>query len=469
VLHLGGKESSRGYLYQTFASIFEELCQNDWDKIYIEYKSANDKVDIALENNGVIIKSTQVKSTYNSFSRSSIITWSHELIKDDVKALNYEIFLIGNPGPSAIEFKNSIDALKEALNDESKLSTKESNALANFDISLLRGKTLQIHFIPYELDTLIKLLIASLQKYLSQKNISLEYEKLELIVKAIVSDNFLSTISNSGISKTEFDSRIQKYVLMLKNKCYGTKVIGIISFDRGTEDISQYADPILSLIEWFNGRKLKSYYSWDTIYSTLKQFLDKNTSSNYNYQLMIDAHLSIAFACGRILDPKSRIYALPSNPAINHKNEIWEIDAPINDDCFDLTVQNEIIDDNEHDTALIISISHNIKTNVDEFISQTQLKIGKIITLTIGGKGPSINSIVNGNHAKHLVNQVVASLSQRSITEKKANIHIFAAAPNGFMFFLGQQSRGFGNFTLYEYDFEGKDTGTYSPSFKNLP
>ena len=91
---MGGKEGSRGYLYQTFASIFEELCQNDWDKIYIEYKSANDKVDIALENNGVIIKSTQVKSTYNSFSRSSIITWSHELIKDDVKALNYEIFFL---------------------------------------------------------------------------------------------------------------------------------------------------------------------------------------------------------------------------------------------------------------------------------------------------------------------------------------------------------------------------------------
>ena len=54
---MGGKEGSRGYLYQAFASVLEAMCQKNWDKIYIEFDSADDKVDIALEeNNRILIK-----------------------------------------------------------------------------------------------------------------------------------------------------------------------------------------------------------------------------------------------------------------------------------------------------------------------------------------------------------------------------------------------------------------------------
>ena len=36
---MGGKEASRGFLYQAFASVLEALCQKNWDKIYIEFDS----------------------------------------------------------------------------------------------------------------------------------------------------------------------------------------------------------------------------------------------------------------------------------------------------------------------------------------------------------------------------------------------------------------------------------------------
>lgn len=46
---VGGKEASRGFLYQGFASVLEALTdKNKWDKIYIEFPTSNDKVDIAL-------------------------------------------------------------------------------------------------------------------------------------------------------------------------------------------------------------------------------------------------------------------------------------------------------------------------------------------------------------------------------------------------------------------------------------
>lgn len=194
-----------------------------------------------------------------------------------------------------------------------------------------------------------------------------------------------------------------------------------------------------------------------------------NTDANYNYQLMIEAPLSIAFATGRILDPKSRIFALPSNPDPSHKSEIWTVGDTIDNSFTNFDIRDERIDINESDTCLIISITRDIKDNVNEYILETGLKIGRMITLTIGGRGPSFDSIQNANHAISLVQQVISSLAQRTTTERKASVHVFASAPNAFMFFLGQRSRGFGNCVLYEFDLEAKDTGTYSPSFKNLP
>ena len=257
-MSLGGKDGSRGYLYQTFASIFEALCQDNWDKIYVEYTSENDKVDIALELDGNVFKTTQVKSNINSFNKSSIIDWAKELIKDDVGATECELFLIGQLTPSAIKFKNAIDALQGNNNDKTKLGKEHSNALLSFDTSIINGKTLRITNYPFDLKILTNLLNVSLLKYLSTKGFALMYNQLELISKAIVADNFLSSLGNNGIEKSIFDSQIEEYVLMLKNRCFGFKAIGVVSFERGTEYLSEATETILSFKEKFDGRITKN-------------------------------------------------------------------------------------------------------------------------------------------------------------------------------------------------------------------
>ena len=73
---MGGKEASRGFLYQGFASVLEALTdKSNWDKIYVEFPTSNDKVDIALEQQNQIVKCIQVKSTINTFTKSDIKTW----------------------------------------------------------------------------------------------------------------------------------------------------------------------------------------------------------------------------------------------------------------------------------------------------------------------------------------------------------------------------------------------------------
>jgi hypothetical protein len=61
---------------------------------------------------------------------------------------------------------------------------------------------------------------------------------------------------------------------------------------------------------------------------------------------------------------------------------------------------------------------------------------------------------------------VSSLLKQRSGTEREGLLHIFAAAPNGFMFVLGQLSQGFGKALLYEYDFDSNALGAYKPSIR---
>lgn len=105
---MGGKEALRGFLYQGFAAILKSLTQEFWDKIYVEYPSNDDKVDIAFELNGNITKSIQVKSSINLFQKSNITKWITELT-NDIPADEYEVILIGACDKNTKDFINSIN------------------------------------------------------------------------------------------------------------------------------------------------------------------------------------------------------------------------------------------------------------------------------------------------------------------------------------------------------------------------
>ena len=87
---MGGQEGSRGYLYQGIATVLEALTVSNWDKIYIEFPTTNDKVDIALSQDGKIVRAIQVKSTENSFAPGAVKQWIKD-IHNDFKTDSYEL------------------------------------------------------------------------------------------------------------------------------------------------------------------------------------------------------------------------------------------------------------------------------------------------------------------------------------------------------------------------------------------
>ena len=69
---MGGKEGSRGYVYQGIVAVLESLSLSFWDKIYVEFPTDDDKVDIALLFGNNIVRAIQVKSTNNTFTPQQI-------------------------------------------------------------------------------------------------------------------------------------------------------------------------------------------------------------------------------------------------------------------------------------------------------------------------------------------------------------------------------------------------------------
>lgn len=457
---MGGKEASRGFLYQGFASVLEALTdKNKWDKIYIEFPTSNDKVDIALGAANKVIKSIQVKSTINTFSKSDIMVWLRDLIAD-IDAPEYELCLIGQCEKSAITFKNSIEKFYNNTLDNTAVKS-----LDGFSTDLLRNKRINFVILPFEIEVLEKIVRDSLHKYISYSNQMLSFDQISFIASATVNDQMISSTHGDGIDRKKFDEELEKRIFLIADKYSPKRIsIAVTSFPRGAVHLEDKT-MCLSLVDKFDGRNLKSGYDWNNdIYPMLRDFLISNTKNEHAYQVFLDTHASLAFAAGYVLDSKSGINVFPIQKTAMNGTKLWDVKLSSKKSYSNWSISHEELEENQFDTALILNVTRPIYKDVIEYIKENNLSIGRIINCTPNEGGATNFSIENGNHAATLANSIYSAIAQRSTVERRATLHIFAAAPNAFMFFLGQISRGFGKCVLYEYDFEQRDSCSYSES-----
>lgn len=458
---MGGKEASRGFLYQGFASVLEALTnRSNWDKIYIELPTSNDKVDIALEKQNCIIKSIQVKSTINSFSKSDIQKWLNDLV-DDIKCNEYELFLIGQCDKPTNTFIKSVEKYySNTLDKEAKSS------LNGFNTALFDNKKILFHILPFEIGILEKLVRDSLHQYISYSNQMMSFDQVSFIASATVIDQMISSTHGNGIDRKAFDEELEKRIFLVADKYSPKRVsVGVKSFIRGAEKLEEDTEYCLSFTDKFDGRNIKDRYDWNNdIYEGLEEFLIANTNNKNAYQLFLDTHSSISFAAGRILNSKSGINIFPIQKSAIDGTILWDVKLSSKRNYSNWRISHEMLDENQFDSVLILNVTRNIYNDVVGFIKENNLSIGRIINCTPNEVGATNFSIEDGNHAAALANSVYNAIVQRTTVERRATLHIFASAPNAFMFFLGQNSLGFGKCILYEYDFEQRDSCSYLPS-----
>lgn len=460
---MGGQEGSRGYLYQGIATVLEALTSNNWDKIYIEFATSNDKVDIALSQDNKIVHAIQVKSTENSFAPGAVKQWIKD-IHNDFKTDSYELILIGQCSTNT---QNFINAIPKYYNRNSiQLDKIAIDSLSDFDVSILDASSVKIRVLPYDLDALQKILVVSLYKYLSDENPALSFVKTDLLAKALVTEQLLNSTNGSYTDRTSFEYDLRIRIQSIAENFRPKRIpVCIKSFTRNANHPDAAPEKTLDLCSIFEGRKIRPGFNWhENVVDPLISFLTTTTNHTERFKLYLEAHASLAFVAGRLFDSKSGIDIVPVQKTSTNGSELWELSGNTQDNFSDWTVQIEQISDDVSNTVLILNITHDIRSDVEHYIVDSGLRVGRLITCSLLNDGGTNWAIRDGDHAAFLANRIYAVLACRTISERRGYLHIFSAAPNGFMFYLGTVSRGFGKGILYEYDFEQADTCTYSPS-----
>jgi hypothetical protein len=115
-----------------------------------------------------------------------------------------------------------------------------------------------------------------------------EQEKLDFLVEAV-------KVLLSAVEAGEMEVRQA-----------GAVAVGVRSFTRWAEGMEEETDHLLRLEGYFDGRNIKDPDLWRTaVYPELEAFLMASMKDSKPYHLHISAHVSVAFACGYVLDPKS--------------------------------------------------------------------------------------------------------------------------------------------------------------------
>jgi hypothetical protein len=142
--------------------------------------------------------------------------------------------------------------------------------------------------------------------------------------------------------------------------------------------------------------------------------------------------------------------------------ELWKPSYGPKRDEWKWRVEENQMSGADPDVALMLSATHDVGKDVERFMRSANLKVGKVVHLRpVVGVGPA--ALLGADHAYCLAEEAMAII--RKANEVGGTTHVFAAAPNALMFFLGQYGGALKRVQLYEFDFDGEKDGSYSASF----
>lgn len=245
--------------------------------------------------------------------------------------------------------------------------------------------------------------------------------------------------------------------------------IGIRSFLRRAEHMEDETVEMLDLVPHFEGRYIRDTSLWrDAIFSQVRGFLAKYEATTRRHHLLLDAHASIAFAAGYCLEVKSSANVMPVQKFQN-RTQVWDPRQTANSSSYTGWINNDYATGSGgSDVAIAISITHKVLDDVTVYVARHLPHVGRIIECYPEPE-PSSTAIIDAGHAYWLAQKLAAILKLRAASERSATVHLFAAAPNAFMFFLGQMARSFGACVCYEFDFDTSKPGAYQPSIRFPP
>lgn len=229
--------------------------------------------------------------------------------------------------------------------------------------------------------------------------------------------------------------------------------IAIRSFLGPAADIVGAApENTLLLTDHFRQRYLQDDRKWQRdIRPMVEAFLRDAVKKSANLRLILDAHASIAFLAGAVLDLKSGVQThLVQKGRVGART--WRAD----DGTAAKGARFDVVDEPVgagREIAIAISISQPAAAQARAYVRTLLPAVGTLIAFAIP-TGPGQQSVAGGAHAAALAEQISNHLRIVKADDPDAVVYIFAACPNSVLFYLGQQHQGIAPCIVYEFDFD---------------
>ena len=238
-------------------------------------------------------------------------------------------------------------------------------------------------------------------------------------------------------------------------------VIGVRSFMHPIDHLENRCHRILNLVPYFDGRYIRNEADWEgRIYPELGAFVLDEAKKTDRLRLVLDTHVSLAFAAGALLNVKSgKQIELEQRTG---GRRFWSMDDAKPDPTWpEFVFEDEIMSSDGDEIVIAAGLTHDVSPAVRSFVQEKLQRVRQIVHCR-PADGASQRSVRCGGHAWQLAESVVQHvLAVRGPGHRVSPIHVFIAGPNCFAFFLGQQ-RAIGPACLYEWDFDGQRGGGYS-------
>lgn len=239
--------------------------------------------------------------------------------------------------------------------------------------------------------------------------------------------------------------------------------IAIRSFLGPAADIVGAApDDTLLLTDDFRQRYLQDDREWQRdIRPKVEAFLRAAATKSAHLRLILDAHASIAFLAGAVLDLKSGVQThLIQKGRVGART--WRADDGTAAGANQFAINEEVIGGGR-EIAISISVVQPTADQVRGYVAAQLPDVGRVVFFVLPG-GPGQQSVAGGEHAAALAEQISNHLRVIKSLDLDAVTHIFAAAPNSLLFYLGQQHQAVAPCIVYEFDFDRRAHKTYQPS-----
>ncbi|MBA4383917.1 MAG: hypothetical protein C0410_04220 [Anaerolinea sp.] len=239
------------------------------------------------------------------------------------------------------------------------------------------------------------------------------------------------------------------------------RTIGIRSFTRFAENLEIETDSCISIDDRFEGRFPKGGESWINIANLVEGYL--NTQLHQlglsDNKLILDCHSSLSFLAGNLATHRSQVYPAGPRP-LQEMFKPQRIDIVPSDSLWKISIQK--ITDGACNLAVAVSVSNQIDKHVVDYLHENQNDIGTLLILE-NASGTGSTSVRDANHAWALAISLIQEIRKYQISGYRTLL--FICAPNFLTFYIGQLSRPLGKITLFEYDLDIQDHGTYFESF----